>query len=83
MSTPPAAAGDAFDKNWADVAKDFDRIFALSGGYSEPAANGELKEVLEERLRRPIGDSAVAQFGLGAAALRQWAGLRVRRSIPS
>ena len=66
VSTPPAAAADTFDKNWADVAKDFDRIFALSGGYSEPAANGELKEVLEERLRRPIGDGAGAQFGLGA-----------------
>ena len=58
VSTPPAAAGDTFDKNWADVAKDFDRIFALSGGYSEPAANGELKEVFEERLRRPIGNPA-------------------------
>ena len=67
VSTPAAAAGDTFDKNWADVAKDFDRIFALSGGYSEPAANGELKEVLEERLRRPIGDPATTQFGRGAA----------------
>ena len=41
VSTPAAAAGDAFDQNWADVAKDFDRIFALSGGYSEPEANGD------------------------------------------
>ena len=56
VSTPPATAGDAFDKNWADVAKDFDRIFALSGGYSEPETNGDLKEVFEERLQRPIGD---------------------------
>jgi uncharacterized protein len=62
VSTPPAAAADTFDKNWADVAKDFDRIFALSGGYSEPAAHGELKEVLEERLQRPIGNAAVNQF---------------------
>ena len=67
VSTPPAAAGDAFDRNWADVAKDFDRIFALSGGYSEPEANGELKEVFEERLQRPIGDPAAVQFGPGAA----------------
>lgn len=65
--TPPATAGDAFDKNWADVAKDFDRIFALSGGYSESEANGDLKEVLEERLQRPIGDPATMQFGPGAA----------------
>jgi uncharacterized protein len=67
VNTPPAAAGDAFDKNWADVAKDFDRIFALSGGYSEPAVNGDLKDVFEERLQRPIGDPAAVQFGPGAA----------------
>jgi uncharacterized protein len=67
VNTPPATAGDAFDKNWADVARDFDRIFALSGGYSDPDANGDLKEVLEERLQRPIGDPATMQFGPGAA----------------
>ena len=49
------------------MAKDFDRIFALSGGYSEPEANGDLKEVLEERLRRPIGNPLANQFGRGAA----------------
>jgi hypothetical protein len=63
VSTPPATAGDAFDRNWSAVAKDIDRIFALSGGYSEPEANGDLKEVLEERLRRPIGDPMSARFG--------------------
>ncbi len=67
VSTPPATVGDAFDRNWAEVAKDCDRIFALSGGYSQPEANGELREVLEERLQRPIGDPAALQFGPGAA----------------
>jgi uncharacterized protein len=66
VSTPAALGGDSFDKNWAEVAKDFDRIFAMSGGYSEPEANGELKEVLEERLRRPIGVAPVGAFGPGA-----------------
>ncbi len=67
VTTPPAASGEAFDHNWSDVAKDFERIFALSGGYSEQQAHGELKEVLEERLQRPIGDAATTQFGSGAA----------------
>jgi uncharacterized protein len=69
VSTPSATAGESFDKNWADVAKDFDRIFALSGGYSEPEANGELKEVLEEHLRRPIGNPGATQFGHGAMGM--------------
>ncbi|MBU4271251.1 MAG: DUF4912 domain-containing protein [Planctomycetes bacterium] len=67
VTTPPAAAGDAFDQNWADVAKDFDRIFALSGGYSQPESNSDLKELFEERLQRPIGDPVTVQFGPGAA----------------
>lgn len=67
VSTPPATAGDSFDRNWADVAKDSDRIFALSGGYSEQQPHNELKEVFEERLQRPMGDSPFSQFGPGAA----------------
>ncbi len=51
------------------MAKDFERIFALSGGYSEPEVNGDLKEVLEERLQRPIGNSLSTQFGRGAAGM--------------
>jgi uncharacterized protein len=66
VSTPPAAAADTFDKNWTDVAKNYDRIFALSGGYSEQESHGDLKEVLEERLHRPVGDAAITLFGLGA-----------------
>lgn len=63
VSTPQVAAGDSFDKNWADVARDFDRIFALSGGYSESEASGDLKDVLEEHLRRPIGKPVATSLG--------------------
>jgi hypothetical protein len=69
VATPPATAGDAFDRNWAEVAKDYERIFALSGGYSQPEANGDLRAVFEERLQRPIGDAPSVQFGPGAAVL--------------
>ncbi|MEN6451119.1 MAG: DUF4912 domain-containing protein [Thermoguttaceae bacterium] len=68
VTTPPATEADTFDRNWVEVAQDCDRIFAMSGGYSQPEANGDLKEVLEEQLQRPIGDSSALQFGPGAAA---------------
>jgi hypothetical protein len=67
VTTPKVEASDSFDKNWADVAKDFDRIYAMSGGYAESDSKGELKEVLEERLHRPMGDPMETQFGLGAS----------------
>jgi hypothetical protein len=67
VSTPPAVSGDAFDRNWAEVAKDSDRIFALSGGYSDREAHGDLKEVFEERLQRPVGEPSGVRFGRGAS----------------
>lgn len=66
VSTPSVGSGSSFDENWAEVAKDFDRIYAMSGGYAGQGANQELKEVLEERLRRPMGGPMTTQFGLGA-----------------
>lgn len=66
VSTPQGGAADSFDKNWAEVAKDFDRIYAMSGGYVEQEGNGELKEVFEEQLRRPVGEPLTSRFGRGA-----------------
>ncbi len=67
VSTPATAVGENFDRNWAEVAKDFERIFALSGGYSQPEAKGDLRDVLEQHLHRSLGDSPVLSFGPGAA----------------
>jgi uncharacterized protein len=69
VTTPAAGQDNTFDKNWSEVAKDFERIFALSGGYSDPQHRGDLKEVFEERLKRPIGDGPASQFGLGDSAV--------------
>jgi hypothetical protein len=68
VSTPKGGSTEAFDKNWAEVAKDFDRIYAMSGGYVDQESHGELKEVFEEQLHRPMGDPMVTQFGRGAGA---------------
>jgi hypothetical protein len=68
VSTPAATPSETFDQNWAEVAKDCDRIYALSGGYSNENGNGDLREVLEEHTQRPMGPPVVARFGLGAGA---------------
>jgi hypothetical protein len=67
VTTPKAGTNETFDKNWADVAKDFDRIYAMSGGYAESESTGDLKDIFEERLNRPMGDPMATQFGLGAS----------------
>jgi hypothetical protein len=67
VSTPPAGTSDALDDNWTAVAENADRIFAMSGGYSAQGASRELQELLEERLRRPLGSPMKTRYGSGAA----------------
>jgi hypothetical protein len=64
--TPEPGACDALDQTWADVAENCERIFALSGGYSSEGGPDELQEVLEERLRRPVGPPLATRYGIGA-----------------
>jgi len=67
VTTPRAGSADLVDQNWADVARNCERIFALSGGHSpETSGSGELQELFEERLRRPMGSPMVTRYGAGA-----------------
>jgi len=71
VSTPAPGSADTFDRNWAEVAKDCDRVYAMTAGAVEADSSGDLKEVLEEHLHRPIGNSILAQFGPGANGSKQ------------
>ncbi len=67
VTTPRAGLSDAIDSNWVDIdAKKAERIYAMSGGF-DPAGTSslELKQLFEERLRRPLGSPAVTSFGSG------------------
>jgi hypothetical protein len=66
VSTPPPETANAVDGNWEEVAEDFDRIYAMSGGYDGDTESSELKNLFEERLRRPMGSPMVTRYGLGA-----------------
>ena len=66
-NTPAVGAADAFDRNWAEVAKEFDRVYAITAASTEPEASDDLKDVLEQHLHRPIGDAATF-FGPGAGS---------------
>lgn len=66
VSTPQVVPGQKLDNNWTPVAHDYDRIFAMSGGYATENVSNELREVFEEQLRRPMGPAMAARYGLGA-----------------
>lgn len=71
VTTPKANASDAIDENWADLdANSAERFFAMSTGYDPTHAPSslELKELFEERLRRPMTAPALAGVGLAPQA---------------
>jgi hypothetical protein len=66
VHTPRAGVSDVIDENWADIdPKKAERIYAMSGGFDPGASSLELKQLFEERLRRPLGSPAVTSFGSG------------------
>jgi hypothetical protein len=67
VTTPPAGTSDSIDENWTDIDQNADRIFAMSGGYSQRGTSLELQELLEERLRRPMGNPMQTRYGGGAS----------------
>jgi hypothetical protein len=67
VTTPSPGSADAIDENWTDIAENYEKIFAMSGGYS--GESGDLQDLFEERLRRPMGSPVVAKFGVGAERL--------------
>lgn len=66
VETPRPGSSDAIDRNWTDIAEDSERVFAMSGGYGADQFDGELREIFEEQLRRPMGSPADTQYGIGA-----------------
>jgi uncharacterized protein len=55
VSTPSSTSSEKLDNHWTEVVENCDKIYAMSGGYSAETNSSELQEVLEERLRRPVG----------------------------
>jgi hypothetical protein len=54
VHTPAAGACDALDENWHDVARNFQKIYALNGGNSPEGMSADLQQLFEERLRMPM-----------------------------
>lgn len=54
VHTPAAGACDTLDENWHDVARNFQKIYALNGGNSPEGMSADLQELFEERLRMPM-----------------------------
>lgn len=63
VRTPVPGSSDHVDHNWTDLSELGDRLYSLSGGF-EDGGSVELKEVFEEKLRRPMNRSALSRYGV-------------------
>ena len=66
VTTPIPGSSDTIDENWSDIAENYEKIYALSGGHDEGVATSELQELFEERLRRPMGSPLVTRYGVAS-----------------
>lgn len=67
VTPPKAGSTEAINVGWSDIdTKKAERIMAMSTGF-ESAAHPELRELFEERLRRPMGAPKETGFGTGAS----------------
>ena len=67
--SPAPGSSDSIDENWTDIAENCEKVFAQSGGFDADNSDTELRELFEERLRRPMGSPIVTRFGMGADGL--------------
>jgi hypothetical protein len=64
VTTPRAGVSASIDENWADLdMQQAERICAMSAGYDPTAGSPALRELFEERLRRPLGAPSATEFG--------------------
>jgi hypothetical protein len=78
VQTPAPGTCDVLDGHWRDIAEDYERIYALSGGYDGETGSEDLREVFEERLNREVGGPSAA----GRNARHNSSHLRRDRELP-
>jgi uncharacterized protein len=66
VSTPKAGSSDVLDENWSSVQRDAQRIYHQSGGAGPTAPPDPLRELFEERLRRPMHGLSLQSLMTGA-----------------
>lgn len=76
VQTPEPGACDPIDGHWQDIAEDYERIYSLSDSENG-TGGGDLREMFEERLQRPMMDTKGESFQGGADV-----GFRRERDLP-
>ncbi len=66
VNTPKAGVSDMLDDTWSTVQEQFQKIYSQSFGANGPAVANDLREIFEERCRRPLQSLSLQTLGTGA-----------------
>ena len=69
VTTPKVGAADTLDEHWASVQENPHKIFYQSGGHAPSGVSGDLRDLFEERLRRPMHTPSLQGLGAGILPL--------------
>lgn len=61
VKTPPDGMSDVIDEEWLTI--DWERIYAMSGGFGIGRSSGEIRELLKRRLKEELSSGAVSSWG--------------------
>jgi len=61
VSTPRDSMSEVIDEEWLTI--DWERIYAMSGGFGIGRSSGEIKELLKKRLKEELSSGAVSSWG--------------------
>lgn len=64
VTTPAPNSADVIDEHWSDIAENYEKIYAQSGGGPDSGGSSALQDVFEEQLRRPMGSSFASRYGI-------------------
>ena len=60
VSTPFPGKSDSMKGHWDDIAENYQKFFAMSGGYTPGKTSDELKDLFEQQLRRPMSSPSLS-----------------------
>jgi len=66
VTTPKAGTSDIFDEGWSNVQEQFQKLYRQSGGANGSADAHDLRDLFEERFRRPMHSLSLQSLGTGA-----------------
>lgn len=54
LVTTPADNSGPDDAHWADISRNCEAVYAVSGGFDQDNETSDLKEIFEQKMRRPM-----------------------------